>query len=94
MDSMDTDKHWHLKKELNLGHILTTLMLMIGIIAWGNTMDQRVTRLEVQTDHVQKGLLAANRQCNELRNELLIELRSLRGDVNRMYQRADGRNDG
>ena len=38
---------WHLKKEFNVGHLFTTLTLAIGLIAWGNKMDQRVTRMEM-----------------------------------------------
>lgn len=37
---------WHLRKELNVGHLLTTLALASGLVTWGLTMDKRLARLE------------------------------------------------
>jgi hypothetical protein len=38
---------WHLRKEVNVGHLLMTVTLAAGLVAWGQQIDQRVTRLEV-----------------------------------------------
>lgn len=53
-DSMDNDQtmrahheRWHLKKEINVGHMITTLIMAIGLVAWGSNMDRRLTRVEV-----------------------------------------------
>jgi hypothetical protein len=37
---------WHLKREVNVGHIFATLTLTIGLISWGQSMDTRLTRVE------------------------------------------------
>jgi len=83
---MDTDKHWHLKKELNIGHILTTLLLVLGIITWGNTMDQRVTKAETMIENLDRMLTISAGNNREMRAELLGELRDLRRDINSLYQ--------
>lgn len=80
------DKNWHLKKELNIGHILTTVLLVLGIIAWGNTMDQRLTAAETRIEHLD-GMAAASVLDNkELRGEIITELRQLRSDINALYR--------
>ena len=80
------DKHWHLKKELNIGHILTTIVLALGIITWGNTMDQRVTKAETMIENLDRMLVITAGNNREMRAELLSELRDLRRDINALYQ--------
>lgn len=45
-----TTESWHLRKEINVGHLLTTVALTLGLISWASTMDSRVTRLEAQQE--------------------------------------------
>lgn len=80
------DKHWHLKKELNIGHILTTIVLALGIVTWGNTMDQRVTKAETMIENLDRMLVITAGNNREMRAELLGELRDLRRDINALYQ--------
>jgi len=42
------DSHWHLDKRLNVGHILTTLTIVIAFFLWANTIDRRITTVEVR----------------------------------------------
>lgn len=47
-------QNWHLSKSVNLGHIVSTILLAASIFAWANKMDVRVSLLEQkdQTDQV------------------------------------------
>jgi uncharacterized coiled-coil protein SlyX len=38
--------HWHLKREVNIGHILATATLAVGLISYSAAIDRRITRLE------------------------------------------------
>lgn len=80
------DTHWHLKKELNIGHLLTTLMLAVGIIAWGNHMGERMTANEVRIEGLQATQTLQIQDTREMRTELLIEVRELRREINQLYQ--------
>lgn len=53
---MPTVDQWHLKREVNISHIIATATLAIGLISWGMKMDQRMTRLEA--------LVAAQREVD------------------------------
>lgn len=37
---------WHLRKEVNLAHIISTLLIVAGLMSWGHKMDLRLTRAE------------------------------------------------
>lgn len=47
-DGKDRREHhgWHLDKRLNVGHILTTLSIVLGAFVWGSTMEKRIALLE------------------------------------------------
>jgi uncharacterized coiled-coil protein SlyX len=43
-----TDTGWHLKKEIQLGHVLTTIALAVAMYGYIATMEKRITLLESQ----------------------------------------------
>lgn len=62
----DLDKQperWHLKREIQLTHVISTIVLVGTVFAYVNKIDQRLTVVEVQ--------LIAQRQAMEVRREQL-----------------------
>lgn len=53
---------WHLKREVNVGHLLTTITLAIGLISWGMRMDTRVTVIETRQAQQEADLTAGRAQ--------------------------------
>jgi len=45
---MTTETGWHLKKEIQLGHVLTTLALAVAMYGYIATMEKRISMLETQ----------------------------------------------
>jgi len=45
---MSDETGWHLKKEIQLGHVLTTLALAVAMYGYIATMEKRITLLESQ----------------------------------------------
>jgi len=73
---------WHLDKRLNVGHILTTILLVGALLGIWTDMDKRVTRLEVQQEESQR--VAA---------DIKRELREINRKMDRLIERLlDGRN--
>lgn len=48
MNEPQQSERWHLKKEIQLGHLITTITVAISAIMYINKIDQRVTVVEVQ----------------------------------------------
>lgn len=40
------DDHWHIGKTLDVGHLITTLLLVIGGVMYVSRLDTRITVLE------------------------------------------------
>jgi hypothetical protein len=45
---MNEPERWHLKKEIQVTHIVSTLMLMGAVFAYVSKIDQRLTIVETQ----------------------------------------------
>ena len=84
-DRVDVDNQWHLKKELNVGHLLTTIVLGISIIAWGNSMSERLTAQEIRVETLDRALTLVVSDNRDARLELLNEIRQMRRDINNVY---------
>lgn len=59
MEDLEYEKHWHLDKRLNVGHILTTLFLIAAMFTAWNNQDRRITVLESKqdtTDQIQRDI--------------------------------------
>ena len=82
-----TQHGWHLRKELNISHLLMTMGLLIGLLGWGNALDKRVTTVEVGLDHVQKSQDVMREDAKEAQAEVLQELRAIRERIDQMAER-------
>jgi hypothetical protein len=47
-------RHWHLEKNISIGHIFTTLTVASSLLIWGMQMNTRVTVLEAEVVHGQQ----------------------------------------
>ncbi len=62
---------WHLKKEFNIGHLLTTIVLAGGIIIWGMKMDSRVAVLEAGRLDLRGHIQEINTNIRDIRNFIM-----------------------
>ena len=58
-------ENWHLDKRVNVGHLLTTLVIAGGLFIWAMNTDSRITRLEVRQEQ-------SIRTAQEIKGELQI----------------------
>lgn len=78
---LDGDRRWHLDRTLNIGHLLTTLVVAGSVFIYASNMDRRVAVLEERL----AAQAVANRQAQEdiksLAGDVKYELRLLRTDI-------------
>ena len=77
MSQNDTGERWHLKKEIQLGHLITTATVAVAAIMYINKIDQRVTVVEVQ--------VAAQRESSVV---LRAQLEKINDKLDRLIERA------
>lgn len=75
MSQNDTGERWHLKKEIQLGHLITTATVAVAAIMYINKIDQRVTVVEVQVAAQRESSVVLRAQLEKINDKLdrLIE---------------------
>lgn len=65
---------WHLRKEVNVGHLIMTMTLAGGLVVWGMQIDSRITRLEVlaeaQRDAQQRAIQVLEQRFDRIERKL------------------------
>ena len=74
---MSEPERWHLKREIQLTHVISTIVLVGTVFAYVNKIDQRLTVVEVQ--------LIAQRQAMEVRRE---QLERIDAKLDRLIERS------
>ena len=90
-DSAAASHGWHLDKTIGVTHLITTLTIAGGMLAWANTVDKRLSLLEVEQQH--------QHQTDERQDTLLREsiaairdtLREMKETMNRIDDRTRSR---
>lgn len=67
---LEERRTWHLDKRLNVGHILTTITIAVGVFVWASKMDSRITVLEVQQQNTAQTGIEIKSQLQELNRKL------------------------
>ncbi len=85
--------HWHVKKEVTWGHIMTTLgMVILGVLAVGD-MDRRITVVEVSNKYSQseqsKINEAQNKRIDASQRALERQIDNLGGDIKDVLKKID-----
>ncbi len=62
---MEMDKQWHLDKRLNLGHILTTVIIVAAGISVVHGLDTRLTAAEVRIEETQRQHIEYQKQTRD-----------------------------
>lgn len=86
-------EHWHVKKEVTWGHIMTTgTMVVLGVLAWGK-MESRITVVEVTQQFTQSEQAkineSQNRRIDESQKALEKQIDGLGGDIKDVLKKID-----
>ncbi len=49
------DRSWHIKREITVGHLLTTGAIVVSAISWGLTIETRVAKNEFRIGEYRAG---------------------------------------
>ena len=80
--STGDDGRWHLKREIQIGHIITTLTVAVSVIVYVGKIEQRLAVAESQ--------IATQRERDERQDKVLAEAMARLGA---QLERLDGKLD-
>ena len=80
--STGDDGRWHLKREIQIGHIITTLTVAVSVVIYVGKIEQRLAVVESQ--------IATQRERDERQDKVLAEAMARLGA---QLERLDGKLD-
>jgi len=83
----DEDKNWHVKREISVGHMVTTIALCAALITGWDALSDRVDRLEITGEQSQKINQAQDRRMEQLQQSIDDTLDKLDGKLDRLIGR-------
>lgn len=83
---MTEESRWHLKKEVNLAHLLVTISIIAALFSWSAKMDTRVAVLETQN-------MIVNQQVNEFKGTVNQQMNEIKGALTRIENKLDNKRD-
>lgn len=79
---MSEEAGWHIKKEIQLGHLLTTLTIAVSVVLYVSKLEQRIALIEAQ--------VSAQRDRDDRQDKTTAEAMSLlRAQLERMENKLD-----
>lgn len=79
---MSEELGWHIKKEIQLGHLLTTLTIAVSVILYVSKLEQRIALIEAQ--------VLTQRDRDDRQDKTTAESMSLlRAQLERMENKLD-----
>ncbi len=80
------DGGWHLKREVQLGHIITTCTVLFSVIWYAGKLEQRIALVEQS----QMQVTLAQKERDDRQDKLASDaLAMLRQQLNRLEQKLD-----
>lgn len=71
MGEQQSPEHWHLKREVSISHLLTTLALVVSALWWASGVEKRIAVLETTSVHNAKTLQRQLDRINEKLDRLI-----------------------
>ena len=87
----DSKEHFHMDRTFNIGHVLTTITLVVTALVYVTTMDKRMAVLEAKTVAQADVIVQLQQAQRDGTREVRDEIRGLRGELmDVLRKRGDG----
>lgn len=61
---------WHIKKEVSVGHILTTALIAVSMMWWASSIENRITALEVAKEYNSAAFKRIEQSLNRIEDKI------------------------
>lgn len=83
--------HWALDRRVNVGHLITTLMLAASVFAWGSAIDKRVAVVEAAVVQNEKDNTRQDSALKESATLIRDDLRAMREELREISRKLEER---
>lgn len=90
-DDRDGGNGWHVDKRVNVGHIITTLMIAVAAFAWAGKADTRIAVLEERSVSQKETELRRDKAFSDSLGDLKASILLLNEKIDRIIDKQQGR---
>lgn len=83
---MAQNDSWHVKKEVNLGHIVTTLSVIVGVLYWSADVNNQITSLRREDQIIHE-------RVNDVRTDTRVQFAEIKSALLRIEEKLDKKAD-
>lgn len=81
------DAGWHIKKEIQLGHLLTTLTIAVSVVLYVSKLEQRIALIEAQVSAQRDRDDRQDKNTGEAMSLLRAQLERMENKIDRVLER-------
>jgi len=78
---------WHLKKEIQIGHIVTSIIILVSMLGYVWSIEKRITIIETQVVALHDADGEQRRQTTEAMQLIRQDLQTLSNKIDRLIER-------
>lgn len=86
-DNSQADRRgFHLERSVNVGHILTTMGILIAAFTWGSKLETQVSNNAQAIAYLNQNNVRTNARVDTLRAEIRADLRDINAKLDRLIE--------
>ncbi len=86
MQEEKEERGFHLEKSISVGHILTTLSLIISAIMWTTSIEKKLATQDAQIVSLQETDRIMRQEAYNAKTEIIIQLKSINEKLDRSIE--------
>lgn len=83
-DNHENRESWHLSKSINVGHLLTTILVVISAFAYINSFDKRLAESELKIIYLKESQQAQVARTDEKFKDIKSDLKDISKKLDRI----------
>ncbi len=80
------NRHWHLDRRVSVGHLVTTVTVLVAMVLWGARLETRLVVIENTADRQTRIDTRQDEESRRMREEIREELKSLNNKIDRYFE--------
>lgn len=103
-DGQPDSREWHLEKSVSIGHIVTTLVVAVGVVLYLSDIERRIDGTVIEQQHLKSDVVRIEqaqrnqsdwiaRSINEMRAEQKSDNQRIEDKLDKLIERELGKRD-
>lgn len=81
-----SSESWHLSKSINVGHIITTVIVVVSTFSYVSAFDKRLAETEFKVEYLKESQQAQINRTDEKFKELRVDIKEVIKKLDRMIE--------